>query len=778
MSQTLIGQTVSHYSILEKLGSGGMGVVYKAEDTRLHRLVALKFLSDDMAGSSEALARFRREAQAASALNHPNICVIHDIAEDKGKTFIVMEHLEGTPLSLLAGVPLEATRLLDVSIEVADALDIAHAAGIVHRDIKPANIFVTNRGHAKILDFGLAKIKYAEKGAANAADAVTLLPNEPDWCTTPGTAIGTVAYMSPEQVRGEELDARTDLFSFGAVVYELATGRPAFSGNTAGVIFDSILNHPVISCARFDPRLPNELERIITRALEKERTQRYQSAANLRTDLVQLKREMESGHTMSTSGISRPRRVSRAIDSLAVLPLENVSGDPDAEYLSDGITGSLINSLATLPKLRVMAQSTVFRYKGGKIDPRGVGGELGVRAIVTGRMTQRGGCLLISVELVDVATGSQLWGGRYSRTLDDIFAVQEEISNEISERLRLQLTGAEKRRLAKRHTENAEAYRLYLKGRYYWDKWTPEGFRKGMDYFQQAVEKDPGYALAYAGLADSYVLLGWNSLLPPKEAFPKAKAAATKALEFEKALAEAHTSLAAPLWLYDWNWAEAQNEFKRSLELRSSYPTANHWYAEYLMTMGRLEEALTVIKHAQELDPLSLIINVAAGWMLYYARLYDQAIEQLRKTLELEPNYPVTHWILGLVYRKTGRYEMAIAEGERAVDSSGGNPLMRAALAQTHATAGRKDEALKMLSDLTERAKQQYVSPYFFAGIHAGLGENDRALESLETAHKEKSHWLIYLHIDPSMDTLHDDPRFRDVLGSIGLPPPIGIPAR
>jgi serine/threonine protein kinase/tetratricopeptide (TPR) repeat protein len=778
MSQTLIGQTVSHYSILEKLGSGGMGVVYKAADTRLHRFVALKFLSDDMAGSPEALARFRREAQAASALNHPNICVIHDIAEDQGKTFIVMEYLEGQPLSLLSGVPLEATRLLDVSIEVSDALDIAHAEGILHRDIKPANIFITNRGHAKILDFGIAKFKSAQKGSADAADVATLLTNDPDWGTAPGTAIGTAAYMSPEQVRGEELDARTDLFSFGAVIYELATGRPAFSGNTAGVVFNSILNHPVISCARLNPTLPNELERIILRALEKERTQRYQSAANLRTDLVQLKREMESSHTMSASGTPRPRIASRTIESLAVLPFENISGDPDAEYLSDGITGSLINSLATLPKLRVMAQSTVFRYKGGKIEPRVAGSELGVRAIVTGRMIQRASSLLISVELVEVATGTQLWGGRYNRTLDNILALQEEISNEISERLRLQLTGADKKRLAKRHTENAEAYRLYLKGRYFWDKWTPEGFSKGMDYFQQAVEKDPGYALAYAGLADSHVLLGWNSLLPPKNAFPRAKAAATRALEFQENLAEAHTSLAATLWLYDWNWGEAQKEFKRSLDLRPNYPTANHWYAEYLMTMGRMEEALTKIKHAQDLDPLSLIINVAAGWMLYYSRRYDQAIQQLRKTLELEPNYPVTRWILGLVYRKTGHYEMAIAEGEEAVDSSGGNPLMRAALAQTYAIADRKDEALKMLSGLTELAKQQYVSPYFFAGIHAGLGENGRALEYLETSYNEKSHWLIYLHIDPSMDTLHDDPRFRDILGSIGLPPPIGIPAR
>ena len=775
MTQSLIGHTISHYDILEELGRGGMGVVYKAEDTRLHRLVALKFLSDDLAGSSEALARFRREAQAASALNHPNICVIHDIVEDKGKMFIVMEHLEGNPLSLLSGVALEATRLLDVCIEVADALDAAHAAGIVHRDIKPANIFVTNRGHAKILDFGVAKIKSLEKAAANAADAVTLRPNEPGWRTTPGTAIGTVAYMSPEQVRGEDLDARSDLFSLGAVVYELATGQPAFSGATAGVIFDSILNHPVTSCARLNPRLPEKLDWIISRALEKERAQRYQSATALRTDLMQLKREMDSGQTVSTSGTSRPRRASRAIDSLAVLPFENVSGDPDTEYLGDGIAGSLINSLATLPKLRVMAQSTVFRYRGDKVDPLRAGGELGVRAIVTGRMTQRGGSLLISVELVDVPTGSQLWGGRYNRTLSDIFALQEDISNEISERLRLQLTHADKKRLVKRHTENTEAYRLYLKGRYYWDKWTPEGFSKGMDYFQQAVEADPAYALAYAGLADSYVLLGWNSLLPPEAAFSKAKAAATRALQFEKDLAEARASMAAPLWLYDWDWIQAQKEFKRSLELRPAYPTANHWYAEYLMTMGRLEEALTRIKHAQELDPLSLIINVAAGWMLYYARQYDQAIEQLRKALELEPNYPVTHWILGLIYRKTGQYEMAIAEGKKAVDSSGGNPLMRAALAHTCATAGRKDDALRMLSELAELANQQYVSPYFFAGIHAGLGEHGRALEYLDAARNEKSHWLLYLHIDPGMDSLREDVRFQALLDSVGLPSSIEL---
>jgi len=745
-----------------------MGVVYKAADTRLNRFVALKFLSDDMPCRSEALGRFRLEAQAASALNHPNICVIHDISEDQGKTFIVMEHLDGNPLSVLSGAPLEATRLVDLCIELADALDAAHAKGIVHRDIKPANIFVTNRGHAKILDFGLAMIKPSEH---TDTDAATLAPNELRWRTSPGTVIGTVAYMSPEQVRGEELDARTDLFSFGAVIYELATGRAAFSGNTAGVIFDSILHHPVISCARINSKLPKSLEPIIARAMEKERNGRYQSAADLRTDLQYLKRQMESGHAKSGSSIFRPHKLSKSIDSLAVLPFENVSGDPDVEYLSDGITGSVINSLATLPKVRVMAQSTICRYRDSRIDPLGVGGELGVRAIVTGRLAQRGSTLLISLELVDVTTGCQLWGGRYSRPFDDIFAIQEEISSEISDRLCLHLAGSDKKKMAKRHTENTDAYRLYLKGRYYWDKWTPEGFSKGMDCFQQAIEKDPTYALAHAGLADSYVLLGWNSLLSPEDSFPKAKAAAMRALKFGQRLSEVHTSLAAPLWLYDWNWGEAQKEFERSLELHTSYPTASHWYAEYLMTMRRLDEALTMIKNAQELDPLSLIINVASGWMLYYARQYDQAIKQLRKALELEPRYPVTRWIMGLVHRQMCQFEMATAEGERAFDLSGGSPLMGAALAQSYATAGRKDKALKILCDLTERAKQQYVSPYCFAGIHVGLGDNDRALDFLETAYREKSHWLIYLGIDPSMDILNDHPRYRGLCDSIGLAP-------
>jgi TolB-like protein/Tfp pilus assembly protein PilF len=482
-----------------------------------------------------------------------------------------------------------------------------------------------------------------------------------------------------------------------------------------------------------------------------------------------MKRRVTQTSTVPTAD-PQPQRVSKNINSLAVLPLENATGDPELEYLSDGITGSLINTLASIPKLRVMAQSTIFRYKGQEIDPQAIGRELHVRAVVTGRIMQGGGSLRVGTELVDVATGCQLWGAQYDRKPDDILVVQDEISSEISGKLRLQLTKAEKKRLTAHHTENPEAYRLYLKGRHHWNRWTEEAFYKAIEYFQLAVEKDPSYALAYAGVADSYVLLGWNCYLPPKEAFSKGKADAMTALRLDSDLAEAHTALAALFWLHDWRWKDAETEFKRTLQLGPTYATANHWYAEYLMTMGRNEEAMARIEHSQELDPLSLIINVAVGWALYHARRYEAAIEQLRRTLELDPNYPVTYWILGLLLRKTGHYELAIREGERGVKLSGGSPLLRAALAHTLATAGRIKEALQTLDDLKKLAKQRYVSPYFFAGIHVGLGEDDCAIEYLEKAYEERSHWLIYLHIDPSMDGLRYNARFKDLLRRVALP--------
>jgi eukaryotic-like serine/threonine-protein kinase len=790
----MIGQTISHYRILEQLGAGGMGVVYKAHDSRLDRALALKLLPEKLAQQPQALERFRREARAASALNHPGICTIYDVGEQDGRAFIAMEFIDGETLRChIHGKALPLEEILKLGIQIAEALDAAHAEGIIHRDIKPANIFVTKRGQAKVLDFGLAKL--IPKGIAS-ADA-DFGGQSPDSNSIVGIISGTPSYMSPEQVRGDDLDPRTDIFSLGLLLYEMATGRQAFGGDTGGTIIEAVLTRPPVSVRSINLDIPPRLEGIIDKALHKDRGRRYQHAADMLADLQRLKRDTDSGRSdrerdaesvliSTTSPLSstrrrsrtstvqpralRPERASKFIGSLAVLPFENVSRDPENEYLSDGIAGSLINILATVPRLRVMAQSTVFRYKGREIDPQAVGRELNVRAVLTGRMMQSGGSLRIGTELVDVATGAQLWGAQFDRKPGDIFVIQDEISNEISGKLRLQLTRAEKKRLIRRHTEDADAYRLYLQGRHHWNRWTEEGFYKAIGYFQQAVEKDPSYSLAYTGLAESYVLLGWNSYLPPKEAFPKGKVAAMTALQLDPDLGEAHTPLAAVLWLHDWQWQEAQSEFKRSLDLSPIYPTANHWHAEYVMTMGRHIEAMAKMKNSQELDPLSLIINVAIGWASYMARRYDEAIEQLLRTVELDPNYPVTYWILGLLYRKTGRYELAITAGEKGVTLSGGSPLMRAAMAHTYGESGRAKEALQVLDDLTELAKHRYLAPHFLAGIHIGLGENDRAIEYLEKSYEEHSHWLIYLHIDPSMDALRSNPGFQDLLKRVGLP--------
>src|SRR5882672_6721975 len=802
---TVIGQTISHYRIVSQLGGGGMGVVYEAEDFKLHRHVALKFLPGVMENDPGARERFQREAFAASALNHPNICTIYEIDEANGQHFIAMELLQGQTLRhLISGKSVAIDQVLEWGAEVVDALDAAHAKGIVHRDVKPANIFVTDRGHAKVLDFGLAKVGRKESTAAGVGASQLPTASEQD-LTSPGTALGTVAYMSPEQVRGEELDARTDLFSFGLVLYEMVTGRLAFPGNTSGVIFHAILSQAPISPLRLNPDIPPKLEEIISKALEKDRKLRYQNAADLRTDLARLKRDTGTGRSgvgasaseapvgplwrsRAAIGISAVALIAllaaagwfyrlragggETIDSLAVLPFVNASADPNTEYLSDGITESLINSLSQLPHLKVMSRDSAFMYKGKDTDARTVGQALGVRAVFKGRVMQRGDDLEISAELVDARDNSHIWGQQYSRKSSDIFALQGELAKEMTSMLRMRLTGEDEKRMAKSYTVNPEANQAYLKGRYWWNKRTEEGLNKGIEYFRQAIEKDPTYAVAYAGLADCYSSLAEYNIVLPKEAFPRANEAALKALEIDDTLAEAHTSLAKIKTVYDWDRSGADREFRRAIELNPSYATAHQWYGEALGQMGRLNEAVAQYKRALELDTLSLVINRNMGFIFIAEREYDQAIEQERKTLEIEPNFGGARNLLGQAYILKSLYKEAIAEAEKDVLISPRSVDALSWLGYTYAVAGRRAEALKVLDKLTQLSKQMHVPPSYIAAIHVGLVEKDKAFEWLEKGYEERSIGFGFgINPDPIWDPLRSDPRFADLLRRMNLQP-------
>jgi len=752
-SDALVGKTVSHYRLLEKVGGGGMGVVYKAEDTRLGRNVALKFLTEELSEKRHALERFQREARTVSALNHPHICTLHDIGEHEGHQFLVLELLEGETLKeRISGKPVELKHLLAWGTQVAEALEAAHAKAIIHRDIKPANIFVTKSGQIKVLDFGFAKLLHPI-GEATLTQSIT----------EPQTVVGTLPYMAPEQLRGQEVDARTDIYALGAVLYEMATGRRAFRDQTYTGLVDAILNVPPVSPSSLNAAVSAVLEVLILKALDKDPERRYQSAREMRVDLQRL---LTPSAAIPAVVPLRRRRGPRTITSIAILPLVNTSADPQTEYVSDGISENIINALSHLPKLRVMARSTVFRYKGCEVNPIAVGRELSVGAVLTGRLVQRGDTLNISTELVDVMDGAQIWGEQYSHKLADILLIQDEIAMEISSRLRLGLTGREKQQLAKHYTENREAYQAYLRGRYMASKYTKEGMKKAIEYFRQAIQIDPAFALAYAGLAMSY----WNVSavqFAPIEVMPRAREAARKSLEIDPQLAESHAAVALVKMAYEWDRAEAEREFRLAIQLNPGYATMYQWHGWHLAIMGRLGESIAEFERALELDPLSEI-NTYIGLSHYWGRQYGKAIEQFHKALDLDPDFWLAHLYLGWTHLQQDNVAQAneqLAEAFRLED----NPWTVASLAHASAISGDQSQARRFLTALEQRAVRQFVPPYFVARIFTGLGERDQAFDWLEKAYQVRDECLTWLKVDPTMDSLRSDQRYPDLLRRLGL---------
>lgn len=780
------GESIGPYKIVSFLGSGGMGEVYRAKDQRLERDVAIKVLPEAVAGNVESLARFDRETKALAALSHPNILAIYDVGKQDGNVYAVTELLKGETLrSHLAHTKFTWEKVIAVGICVAEGLAAAHSQGVIHRDLKPENIFLTSDGGVKILDFGLVRREKPEP------DRELTTPGTEAELTRTGILMGTVPYMSPEQLRKLPMDARSDLFSFGTMLYEMISGKRPFSGNSAADLTASILKEEP---APLTIECPPALLQAISRCLKKDPEERFQTAKDLALEL----KTAASGSVAAATIVAPAQEIgwkklfwipfviaaiafliwyspwkNKSIHSIAVIPFINISKDPNNEYLSDGVTESIIDSLSQVPDLRVMARGTVFTYKGKEIDPREVGRDLKVDAVVTGRIQQKGDELIVRTDLVNVSDGSQIWGKQYNRSFSDLLLVQSEISRALSDKLHISLNGEQQKNVSKLYTENSEAYQYYLRGRYHWLKGTPEDYEKAREYFEKAVEKDPTFAKAYILLASYYASLGASGVVPPEEAWSKYLAALNRAKELDAALVEANLGDAEYQIFHEWNWSRGEKAIKRGIELSPGDPDVHNPYSAFLRAMGRWEEAITEAKRAQELDPLTISTNNSVATAYFWAKQYDQALDQLKKTEELDPNYAEIHDALADVYERKAMFAEAISERDKTLRLSGderaANTLMQIYQKSGYESA-MKSLWEKQLNALMQSAKQGYVSPMSLVFTYAHLNRKDEAFEWLEKAYQERSIWLVNMKTDPQFDTLRSDPRFTEMMKKIGLP--------
>ena len=780
----MIGETILHYKIIEKLGEGGMGIVYRAEDTKLKRQVAIKFLPHHISANEEERKRFEIEAQAAAALNHPNIATIHAIEESGNDTFIVMEYIEGVELKdkiKLSSISIEES--INIAIQIAEGIEAAHKKGIVHRDIKSQNIMITDDGKVKIMDFGLAKVRGETQ------------------LTKIGSTIGTAAYMSPEQAQGEEADSRSDIFSFGVVLYEMLTTRLPFNAEHQAALIYSVINEDPLPVARFNDKVSPDLERIVFKALAKDKEERYQHVDDLIADLRKERKNIEyakAEHINMRFSASQVKSKQKndfrryyipaailillavvaayfiffekgpEIKSIAVLPFSITSSDSSAEILSDGITEGIINDISTIPSLTIMSWTSVSHYSSEQPDVREVGKKLNVAAVLVGRIIQHGNSYDISVELVDAVNERHLWGAQYNKQADAIYTLQGELSKAISDQLQVKLTGEEEQRLIKNNTENSESYSLYLKGLYFLNKRTRDAIMKGIDYFNQSLENDPNYALAYAGISQGYGLLAGNYYISPEEGYPKEREAAKYALKLDDNLAEAHASLADVFNCYDWNWKGTNREYRKALELNPNYATAHHWYAMALATQGLFDEAIREIKRAQQLDPLSIRINQNVGYIYYQSRQYDKAIIQMKKAIEIDSTFPYGNSNLGDCYFMTKQYDNAYNAYQTEVRVTGDSTNIFL-LACVDAVTGKRKEALALYNKLKEISTRKFVPTSYFVFIEIYLGNKDKAFALLQKAVEEKDPYMINLKVEPKFDPMRSDPRFANILREVHL---------